>query len=469
MPGHTGRARSRFGPQALSGRPPRPTPVHRSALLSAGVIAAGIVCLTIAGRAGKQNGVSLTNAALVLIGTLAVVAGVLLIGPMAIRALALLAPRVPIAARLALRDLSRYQARSGAALAAISLTLGIPVAIVATTASAENTVGAGNLASTEWLVQSVDVGGPFLADAAAIPKLQEGIDQMVAALGDATMIRLDAAKDPTAAFEGKANAQPAVSIGERVADGLRDASLLYVGTPELLQKYGLDANDLDHGVLTADTGDLRIVSQGPQRGGSLDDFERVVSPGSLHRPYSSLPGALISAAQLQKRGWEAVPTGQWLVESAKPLTGAQLATSREVAARFGLNIETRDTHAGLAKLRLGATGIGMLVALSVLAATVGLIRSEAAGDLRTLTAAGAPRSARRTITATTAGGLAMLGVVLGIVGAYLGLIAGRLSDLTPIPLFDLAAIAIGTPLAAAGLGWLFAGREPAAIARAPLD
>jgi hypothetical protein len=49
--------------------------------------------------------------------------------------------------------------------------------------------------------------------------------------------------------------------------------------------------------------------------------------------------------------------------------------------------------------------------------TVGLIRSEAAGDLRTHTATGATAITRRTITAATGGALALLGVVLGAAGA----------------------------------------------------
>ena len=111
----------------------------------------------------------------------------------------------------------------------------------------------------------------------------------------------------------------------------------------------------------------------------------------------------------------------------------------------------------------------MLLALSVLAMTVGLIRSETSGDLRTLTATGASSFARRAITATTSGGLALLGVGLGIVGAYATLVAGRLKDLTPLPWFDLVVIAVVTPVAAAAIGWLFAGREPTAIARRPID
>ena len=45
--------------------------------------------------------------------------------------------RFPVAVRLPMRDLARHQARSGVALAAVSLTLGIPAAIVVTSTAAE--------------------------------------------------------------------------------------------------------------------------------------------------------------------------------------------------------------------------------------------------------------------------------------------------------------------------------------------
>ena len=61
--------------------------------------------------------------------------------------------------------------------------------------------------------------------------------------------------------------------------------------------------------------------------------------------------------------------------------------------------------------------------------TVGLIRSESAGDLRTLTATGATGRTRRTLTAATAGALALLGALLGVAGAYLALAATYHDDL----------------------------------------
>ena len=38
-----------------------------------------------------------------------------------------------------------------------------------------------------------------------------------------------------------------------------------------------------------------------------------------------------------------------------------------------------------------------------------------------------------------------------------------------MPVLDLLLILIGLPVAAAIGGWLFAGREPAAIARQPIE
>jgi putative ABC transport system permease protein len=114
----------------------------------------------------------------------------------------------------------------------------------------------------------------------------------------------------------------------------------------------------------------------------------------------------------------------------------------------------------------------MLLALAILAMTIGLIRAEAARDLQTLTAAGATSSARRTLAAATAGALALLGAVLGLLGAYVGLIAGYqddLSPLAPIPILNLSVVIVGLPIVAAVVAWLLGGREPSAIARQALD
>ena len=104
--------------------------------------------------------------------------------------------------------------------------------------------------------------------------------------------------------------------------------------------------------------------------------------------------------------------------------------------------------------------------------TVGLIRSESAGDLRTLTAAGGTSRTRRALTGATAGALALLGALLGVAGAYLALAATYLDDLgylSRIPVLPLVLIVVGVPLTATAAGWLLAGREPSAIARPVIE
>ena len=97
-------------------------------MLAALLIAGGVGSLALSDRTSKP---------LIVAGLLATILGTLLLGPLAIRIFARAAGHVPIAPRLALRDLARYQARSGAALAAITLALGITAAVVVTAAAEE--------------------------------------------------------------------------------------------------------------------------------------------------------------------------------------------------------------------------------------------------------------------------------------------------------------------------------------------
>jgi len=66
--------------------------------------------------------------------------------------------------------------------------------------------------------------------------------------------------------------------------------------------------------------------------------------------------------------------------------------------------------------------------------------------------------------------------VLGTVVAYVGVLAyasdnqlDGLSELSSVPIANLAIIIVGMPLLAALVGWLLAGREPPAIARQPIE
>ncbi|MDY7089812.1 MAG: FtsX-like permease family protein [Actinomycetota bacterium] len=165
--------------------------------------------------------------------------------------------------------------------------------------------------------------------------------------------------------------------------------------------------------------------------------------------------------------------GRHQARSSAALAAISLALAVPAAIVIVANVlehgAAGDNRGGLAALRAIATVGGAVLALAILAMTVGLIRAEAAGDLRVLTATGAAGGIRRSLTSATAGGLALLGAVLGIGTAYTLILAGssrsQLSELARVPVVDLLVIAVGVPLLAAALGWLLAGREPRSLTR----
>jgi putative ABC transport system permease protein len=241
----------------------------------------------------------------------------------------------------------------------------------------------------------------------------------------------------------------------------------------VLEYLGIDPATIDPGTdflvdRSVMAKDLVIPSFTSRREIPVTNVQRIDTGRHLFGAQSGRnPPFFITLNGLRRHGWKQIPAG-WLVQSRQPLTSDQIAGARDAAAEAGLTIETRRKSNPPTEVMAIATAAGAVLALAILAMTVGLIRGESAGDLRTLTAAGATPSIRRTLTATTAGALALLGAILAVAGAYVVLLAlyhddvGYLSD---VPVLYLALAVLGVPLAAAAAGWLVAGREPPTIAR----
>ena len=457
---------------ALSARPPRPKATHRPVLVAALLFVIGVTCLAFGVNPAKDS----ANPWLLLPGVVATVAALLFLASPAIRALAGVAGRLPVAVRLSLRDLARYQARSGAALAAISLGLAIAVAAVVIAAAREYRADEGNLSDRQVLIR---IGGDFNGVApepapADVDRLESSVDEFARTLDDPAVLPLQVALDPTVAEnEDVRLVRPTVLVGRPVGENtLRDAGLAWVATPELLDHLGIDSDavEADTILLTPQTGDVYLhgVSNTTFRRNPVpaDRVQRIDTPA-----YSSAPRSLLTERGLEEGGWTAAPAG-WLIETREPFTDAQLAAARAMAADAGLTVETRDEQGGLGTVRSVASAVGVLLALGILAMTVGLIRGESARELRTLTATGAASHTRRALTASTAGALALLGVILAITTTYLALVAGYWPDagrLTRIPVAHLTAIAVGLPLIATGASWLLAGREQPGVSRAAIE
>ena len=290
------------------------------------------------------------------------------------------------------------------------------------------------------------------------------------------------------------------------ANGRSWSGPIYVATPQLLSAFGITQSQInpDADILTmrpglstmslmqltygdsrgrrtrpaaatAETGPTAPAS-GPARAGScianppIQEISQL--PSGTSAPNTVVTEHAITTLHLQSRS----RTAGWLIQVPNGLTATQVTDAQRIAAAAGMGVETRNSIPSLAQIIDAATLFGIVLAIGILGLSVGLVRSEAARDLRTLSATGAGGSTRRTITATTAGALAFTGAVVGIVGGYLAAIGffrsnslDGLSSLTSIPVTNLLVILVGMPLAAAVLGWLLAGRDPGGIARQPLE
>jgi len=475
--------------EALSGRPAPPQPAQRFALLGTVLAAIGFVALILAHA---------VHTALIVGGILAITAGMLLLAPLGIRALATFGGRASVVVRLALRDLARYQARSGAALAAASLAIGIAATIAVTAAAQQahdHTLTGGNLPTNQlivWLANPNNPGGggpglsvapaggatttPAVPNAAVVASARSTANAIAQALGSDFVAELDAAVDLNTPIP--AGASPAASQASLVhpineqgrGQGWSQVAIPYVATPAVLDLYRIPADAITAGSdILSSRRDLSGIELGT---GFKGDFQPVtVQVSALLPNYTSAPNTLITPEAVAARGYTAEPVG-WLVQSPHPITSAQISDARQRAAAAGIAVETRTgPDRTLQHLRDYATLAGLLVALGVLAMTVGLIRSETAGDLRTLTATGASGAARRMLNAASAGALALLGGILGTATAYLALIAWHWHDISYLnkpPFADLAVLILGLPAAAAAGAWLL-GRTPNNLARRPLE
>lgn len=452
---------------ALSGRPPAPRLAHRSGVVALAVLVGGVSCLV--ASTPRSTGLAVA-------GTVATVVGVLLLGPWALRGLAAVARWLPVGLRLAFRNLGRYQVRSGAALAAVTLAVGIPAGIVVTSSAAEHNTSLGNLPADQllvWTRNADDPAGfspfysedrsdsgfaPFTPDltAADLAEREEQVDRMAAELGDAAVVPLDVAVDP--ALADLPEGQLAVTLGREVEGGQKvDVALLYLAEPELIGRYGPVPRD-ELAIYTTEKGELSLTN--------LEEHEvSLEAPIRLEPSYTSLPGSFISRAELDRLGLDTQRIG-WLIDADHALTGDDLAQARGRAAGGDLLVEAQETNASLRDLRTWAAGVAAALALGIVAATVGLLRSDAARETRMLAAVGASSGLQRMLTAATAGGLALLGVVLGTAAAYLTLITGyhqQLGDLSPAPLRHLLLLVVGIPALAAAGGWLAGGRSPTVV------
>jgi putative ABC transport system permease protein len=475
---------------AISGRVDPPNTISRSLRPGVLFLVGGLFLLFASG--GWDGGDS--SRWLIPAGLICCVISCALLAPFIVDRLAAMAWRAPLATRLALRDLVRYRSRSGAALAAVSFAvlLAVITTIIASVRFGDAMDYAGpNLASSQLILYTPGNDPAQFAPgqptpAAKLAAARAAADAIGAQLHAPAPLELDVAVSTHVQEQGQPTQNQTgwlVSFGNR-RGGF--SGQLYVATPQLLKAFGISKAEINQGadVLTMRQGLPGSSNIGLVSGAYLASATNVPCPAGMcvmnpviqaisALPYgTSAPNTVIMPNAVKALHETAVPEG-WLIQAPSALTAVQINAARQAALGAGTTIETKSGQLTLSQISNGATIGGLLLALGVLAMTVGLIRSETARDLRTLTAAGASARIRRALTGVTAGVLGLLGAALGTVAACLAAFAWAHASLTftfgNVPWSDVGLLVIGLPLIAATVGWLLGGRAPARISGQPLE
>ncbi len=414
---------------ALAGRRPRSTrPVVMTVvgliLLGLGVV--GLVSLF--SLEDRDRPVFLDVVAL-----LAIPLGSVLLAPAAVRLLGRWPLLRGVAARLAQRDLRRYQSRSAATTAALIVILMIPIMaatgfrIFAQSPSSVPSMAGEHLQITPSNINPADSGATD----------QQGFTSAVEALvGEAQVVEL---RQPVFIVGGSSQGPVVINRGglgegeELVADDFRQPLTFgvitersgvdfgleviptYVGTPELMAVLGLsgfDGADIitnragPHGAIDLEAGD---VSLDQSMKVAVVDFPR----------FSVTPGAVIEPGYASELGLPVETTG-WLISGSEEFSDEDIARITQDAATLGLTVSSRtevDTGSGvIVGSVLGAT----LLAIGVVAIVGSLHRAETSSSAATFEAVGADLTFRRRVHGMTMGLLALLA---GCVAALAGLLS----------------------------------------------
>jgi putative ABC transport system permease protein len=503
---------------ALAARmpPPRPPgPLARRGLL---VSLVGLVATGVGARPGADR-------ELLVVGLPLTLGGLLLAVPWLTAIAGRLAPRLPAASRVALRDAARNSRRTGAAVAAAAVALALPVAVGSLTLSEEAfqrrtaPIGARHI-----LVAQATSGDELRAPPPeAVERILELLPGAIAP--EARPALLDPRRYPPPGDPPSRRRRPArssgpvsatvvvpeehvgpvgtevVTVGEPLFIGIGEPLFigigepLFIGGPELLR--ALDAAD---GIPALEAGKVVSMGRGPAdlavvylRTGTAGEPPSVTDlrgsdppPGTIplaaagagRRDYSALPALVIAPEAAARLGLLPAPSepGPRLVAAPRPLTADQVRRIREAAAAFPLvYVQTLDDFVPhLRPARLAAVAGAGAIALAIVGLAVALTAAEARRDMAILVAVGASPWTRRRMAAARAGVTTLLAAALALPAGFLPIavlqwsrvaVLGGASVRHPVivPWAAMALVALGAPLVAAALGGL-ASREPRAPA-----
>lgn len=402
--------------------------------------------------------------ALVLLGIVLVIAGLVWMLPNLVAKVAGLGTMLPLSARLALRDAARHRHRTGPATAAIMMA-------VAATAAAAFAVSNSIAADAKTYVPVARDGDASVTFGAGGPEnvqYSPGMVEKLAALLPVERTFELGRVSPTTERPLRDGYVPALVVKSPDADQ---------APPGSMRLYGYQLTVVEPAYIA------RFGDQGQQ-------LAAAVSAGKIVVPEADNPGTVLLSKGSDPEasgglshpavGVPAMPSVRLIEQAAliSPEAARKLGVVRTDHVQFELSRDPTEQELGAVAKLLGSDELlevehgyqsparqfflGILIAATVVtllgvAISVSLSAAEGRADLATLAAVGAPPRRRRNLAAAQAWVLGQLGCLLGVgVGALYGYTAHAAfgSPRFMVPWLEIAGIVLFVPLFAGSLAWL---------------
>jgi putative ABC transport system permease protein len=394
--------------------------------------------------------------ALIVGGATLLVAGIVILTPVLIGRLSGLGRRLPVAARLAVRDTARHRHRTGPATTAIAVAVAGSVVLAFVIAA---TFHADQLRHVPELPPHVLAFETGATDNVAT--VREAARKAAAALpgGSAHELRqLDTMElvrrgdDPSCANGCNLGGGPAVAAGDEALNAAAGG-----GAYDDTARRALAAGQIVvfNPALVRQDGRVALHRYG-ERGSRT-----VLLPAHLARravTYTAMPSALVPRSVQRERHWK-LAAYRVLVDYDRRATPDQVAAAIDAADQRGVTAYDDSAPDPPANgVMLAIAGIAGFVTLVGVAISVALSAAEGRADLATLAAVGAAPRRRRALAASQALVIAGLGVVVGIAfGAFVAYTA-RATTGSPdfvVPWLNLAVTGLVVPLLAVLVATVF--------------
>jgi putative ABC transport system permease protein len=469
------RAAARMDPvRAMAGRRPQPRstrrhPIAGLLLVGVGIVLAGVGAYQSRPRPGQFGGTGHDGSLLIAAAAVVAILGVVLLAPLAVRLLARLAGRAPLAGRYALRDMARNQLRTAPAVAAVAGVVAGAVALGISTSSdaaddrskftpagpigdavVQLWFGEQPTAERErvWAALADEVKARFPdARVTAMPALPDpwavgALGQQTLMLTDATVLPADATgvcapgtvgAAQACAGDGRPSRYGAILVG---ADGLAGISDLLTVEQRQRATEALASGTalvLRNAPAAQDTGTARfdLTRTDPQLQDAWPRLDTFTVPAiGVQVPGVSLPAVAVIPEALAQRAGVTPSPGALLVDADPPLDEAdrqrlQFVVDNQPAVREAAVTGQASVGTGWANelrtiqlILFAAAGV-LVLAGSLTAALLAL--SDARADFATLGAVGGAPRIRRRISGAYAAAIAFIGAALG---AAVGFIPG---------------------------------------------